>query len=162
MIPVSFHQLYLYNRWANRRLLDAAQELSPAELDRNLGGSFPSVRQTLLHMNWVDRLFLRRWSGLSTEDLTSPPMFDSVEELRSSWEKIGEEQLKFMERLKDNDLDKTLSYIDSRGRSISLPLQQVLLHLVNHSTYHRGQLASQLRRLGKIPPPTDYILFCRE
>jgi uncharacterized damage-inducible protein DinB len=158
----TFHQLYLYNWWANCRLLDTIQVLSSAELGRDLGGSFPSVHKTLLHIHWVDMLFLRRWRGLSTEDLAAPPVLKTIEEIRASWERVRKEQVQFLEHVKDADLNKILSYIDSRGRSISIPLQQVMLHLVNHSTYHRGQLASQLRQLGKVPPPTDFILFSRE
>jgi uncharacterized damage-inducible protein DinB len=162
MILDMIHQLYRYNRWANSRLLEAANTLTLQELKRELGGSFPSLHKTLLHLLWVEMMFLRRWRGLSTADLAEPPELKTVEKIRSVWEEVWKEQNRFLEKLGDADLNHVLSYIDTRGRSIALPLKDTLLQTVNHSTYHRGQLASQLRQLGRVPPATDFILFCRE
>jgi len=154
--------LYRYNGWANKRLLEAANGLSPAECTRNLGGSLPSVHGTLLHILWVELMFMRRWRGRSTTDLSAPPWLDSVATISSAWEDLEHERTAYLGQLADADVTRTISYVDSRGRSISLALWQTLLHLVNHSTYHRGQVASQLRQLGHAPPATDFIVFCGE
>jgi uncharacterized damage-inducible protein DinB len=162
MMLEMIHNLYRYNWWAHRRLLEVAKELTLPEMDRNLGGSFPSVHTTFLHMLWVELMFIRRWQGLSTADITEPPLLDSVAAIQTTWEDLEKERTQFLTRLKEADLILDISYIDSRGRSLSLPLWQSLLHLVNHSTYHRGQVASKFRQLEKVPPPTDFVLFCRE
>ena len=154
--------LYRYNGWANKRLLEAANGLSPAECTRNLGGSLPSVHGTLLHILWVELMFLRRWRGRSTADLSAPPQLDSVATISSAWEDLEHERTAYLSQLADADVTRTVSYVDSRGRSISLALWQTLLHLANHSTYHRGQVASQLRQSGHAPPATDFIVFCGE
>lgn len=162
MILETLHQLYRYNGWANRRMLEAADDLTPAELNHDLGGSFPSVHKTVLHILWVEMLFLRRWQKLSTADWTEPPLLQTVAAIQAKWSEVEKDRAKFLEKLGEGDLSQPLSYVDTRGRSISMPLVQTLLHLINHSTYHRGQLAAKLRQLGKVPPSTDYILFCRE
>ncbi len=157
-----FMALYRYNCWANRRLLQAANLLGPDEFTRDLGGSLQSVHGTLLHVLWVELMFMRRWRGLSTTDLSSPPQLDTVAAISAAWEDLEQEQAGFFGQLTGAELSRSVSYVDSRGRSLSLPLWQTLIHLANHSTYHRGQVASQLRQLSHVPPATDFVVFCRE
>ena len=154
--------LYRYNEWANRRLLQAANLLPATEFTRDLGGSLQSVHGTLLHILWVELMFMRRWRGRSATDLSAPPQLDSVATISSAWEDLEHERTAYLGQLADADVTRTISYVDSRGRSVSLALWQTLIHLANHSTYHRGQVASQLRQLGYAPPATDFIVFCGE
>ena len=154
--------LYRYNWWAHRRLLDAAHALRSEEFIQNLGGSFPSIHATLLHVLWAEMLFVRRWQGQSTADISRPPELDTVAAITSAWEALEQERAAYLEGLTEAELTQTTSYTDSRGRSISEPLWQTLVHLANHSTFHRGQVVSQLRQLGHVPPSTDFIIFCRE
>jgi uncharacterized damage-inducible protein DinB len=154
--------LYHYNRWANHRMLDAMKDLSPADFDRDLAGSFPSLHQTLVHILWVEQLFLRRWCGVSTADIAGPPKFNTVTAIRTTWEDMERERDKYWRQLTDADLTQTIDYVDTRGNPSSMILWESMCHLFNHSTFHRGQAASKLRQLGIAPPSTDFVIYCRE
>lgn len=162
MTPELLLALFRYNWWAHGRLLEAAGALPPADVTRDLGGSLHSVRETLLHTLWVELMFMRRWRGLPASDMPSPPTLDSVAAIAATWQDLEGERASYLAQLTPADLDRPVSYTDSRGRAISLAMWQTLLHVVNHSTYHRGQVASQLRQLGRVPPATDYTAFCLE
>jgi uncharacterized damage-inducible protein DinB len=154
--------LCLYNRWANRRMLDAMKDLSPADFDCDLAGSFPSLHQTLVHILWVEQLFLRRWRAISTADIAEPPKFDTVAAIRTAWESLEKEREEYWDRLTDADLIQPIDYVDTRGNPSSMILWESMYHLFNHSTFHRGQAASKLRQLGIAPPSTDFVIYCRE
>jgi uncharacterized damage-inducible protein DinB len=156
-----FSSFYAFNGWANRRLLEAMKGLSQADLDRDLGGSFPSLRQTMVHIFWVEQLFLRRWRGSSTADMAEPPKFETVASIRFACEDLEREREEYLGRLTDTDLIQPIEYVDTRGNPLSTILWQSLFHLLNHSTFHRGQAASKLRQLGIAPPSMDFIVFCR-
>lgn len=96
MMLEMIHDLYRYNWWAHCRLLEAAKELTSSEVDRNLGGSFSTVRTTLLHMLWVELMFIRRWQGLSTADIAEPPLLDSVAAIQTTWEDLEKERTQFL------------------------------------------------------------------
>jgi uncharacterized damage-inducible protein DinB len=162
MTIASFRTLYAYNWWANSRLLEASRDLEQTALQSDLGGSYPSLLATWLHTFWVESLFIRRWQGLSTADVSSPPGYTAIGTLHPAWEELVRNQMQFLSTLNDGDCSREVRYVDSRGRSLSLTLENALLHVVNHSTYHRGQAASKLRQLGKTPPSTDFVLYCRD
>lgn len=155
-----FISLYQFNGWANSRMVDAMRELSEVDFNRDMGGSFPSLRKTLLHILFVEQLFFRRWRGISTADLTEPA-FDTPSAIRSAWEALDAEREPYLTGLSEADFSRPISYVDTRGRELSMLLWQSLYHLVNHSTFHRGQASSKLRQLGVVPPPLDFVVFCR-
>lgn len=154
--------MYKYHHWANTNILNAVKNLSSSELDLDLGGSFPTIRGTLLHMLWVELMFMRRWRGQPAQDLSRPPELDSVQEIQNAWEDLEKERTKYLQELQDSELDKPLNYPDSRGRPVSVELWQAIFQCINHSTFHRGQVVTKFRQLGKVPPGTDFIMFCRE
>jgi uncharacterized damage-inducible protein DinB len=155
-------ELYAYNRWANRRLLGAAGDLSPADFDRDLGSSFPSVRSTLAHILAGEWIWLQRWLGRSPQSLPSDREFASYPALRSRWSLNEEAQLAFIDGLGDDSLRSTVRYRTTEGDTYEAPLWQLMRHVVNHSTYHRGQVATMLRQLGATAPATDLVVFHRE
>lgn len=155
-------ELYAYDRWANRRVLDAASRLSPEELARDLGSSFPSILATLAHVLGAEWIWLERWRG------TSPPGFpeswdlSSLESVRARWAEVEADQRAFVEGLDEPALDRVVAYRDTRGIPYENPLGQLLRHVVNHSTYHRGQIVTLLRQLGAEAVATDYVVYLRE
>ena len=68
----------------------------------------------------------------------------------------------YLAGLQEGDLRRVVSYVNFQGETWAYPLDAVLWHLVNHGTYHRGQLAHVLRQLGQAPPTTDYLVFVDE
>lgn len=155
-------RLFEYNRWANLRMLDAVEPLGPAELKREIPSSFPSVLATLVHALGAEWVWLQRWKGSSPTALPDTGSLDSVEAVRARWDALWDEQTVFLAGLGEGDAVRTVSYRLFNGDPDARPLDELMRHLVNHSTYHRGQLATMLRQLGRTPPSTDYVRWLRE
>jgi uncharacterized damage-inducible protein DinB len=156
-----FRDLFGYHRWANARVLDATAALSQGQLDRDLGNSFGSVRGTLAHILGADWVWLSRWRGTSP---TKSPDWDVSTHalLRARWREVESEQKAFLDSLGDADEDRVFQYVTFKGDAFSNRLGETFRHLVNHGTYHRGQVVTMLRQLGVKPPQTDLILYYRE
>lgn len=105
-------------------------------------------------------LWLERWLGRSPGFPTES--FADLASLRSRWQKIDSDLSAFVQRLTSSDLDRVVEYKNTKGRAFSNPMRQMLQHLVNHGTYHRGQITTLLRQLGATPVATDLIAFYRE
>jgi uncharacterized damage-inducible protein DinB len=150
--------LYDYTAWANERIFDAVEALTPEEMTRAVGGSFPSIRETLAHTAAADWIWLCRWTG---ENPSGWPTWahGPVGEIREEWRRIHTQRLEFIAGLTDADLDRVISFTRINGESDSAPLGFLLQHVVNHATYHRGQVASQLRQVGATPPSTDLLRY---
>jgi len=154
------HTLYAYNSWANQRVLNACAPLPAGQLTENLHSSFPSVRDTLAHIMLAEWVWLERWLGRSPG--FPPADFPDLASIRARWQEIEAGLNAFIHRLAASDLDRILEYKNTKGQAFSNPLWQTLQHLVNHGTYHRGQVATMLRQLGAAPASTDLIAFFRE
>lgn len=155
-------ELYEYNRWANQRVLEAAEGLSDEQLRRDLGSSFASVLATLEHMVLAEWIWLSRWRGTSPHGRPSGWELSTLAEIRERWAEIEADQLAFLTALSNEDLERPLAYRTTSGQAFTSPLAQLLRHVVNHASYHRGQVTTMLRQLGAQPPATDLVLFYRE
>ena len=161
--------LYEYNRWANNRVFHAASGLSVAEFTRNLGGSFGSVRDTLVHIVGGEWIWLEYWkeppdSPDSLADLMArrnvlfhPDAFASVAAVHSRWTEVEKQQTEFVNQLTDELLEALLPF-----RATQVRLMHLMQHLTNHSTYHRGQVALMMRLLKTQPSATDFHVFLVE
>lgn len=153
--------LYAYNSWANRRVLDACAPLTPEQFSRDLKSSFPSVCATLEHIMWAEWLWLERWLGRSHSGPLDEKRGD-LAAIRARWNQIEAGLQGFVRGLGAADLDRVVEYKNTKGHAFSNPMWQMLQHLVNHGTYHRGQVTTMLRQLGATPSTTDLIAFYRE
>lgn len=160
MTPEEVQILYRYNSWANHRALDACAPLSAAQFTQNLVSSFPSVRDTLAHIMHAEWLWLERWQGRSPG--FPADQFADLAALRARWQKIETDLNGFVQKLSATDLDRIVEYKNTKGNAFSNPMRQMLQHVVNHSSYHRGQITTMLRQLGATPVATDLIAFYRE
>lgn len=158
LTPSHVQLLYAYNRWANLQLLQAAATLSDDALVRELGASFQSVWGTLRHILWSEWIWLARWEQPRSTGL-NPLECPDLRTLRARWVELERDQLEFLEDLTPVDLERLIRYENPPGTPWTYTLGQMLQHVVNHSTYHRGQVAAMLRQLGSVPPPTDYLVF---
>ncbi|HTP43592.1 MAG TPA: DinB family protein [Candidatus Limnocylindrales bacterium] len=156
-----FHLLYEYNSWANRRTLDACSTLTPEQFTRDLGSSFPSIRDTLAHVCEVEWLWLERWLGRSGS-LRPGSDFPTFDSLRRRWQEVESSLVGYVSALKPEDIQRVVEHKTTQGVPQAAPLWQMMQHLVNHGTYHRGQIAAMLRQLGSKATSTDLIFFYRE
>lgn len=155
-------ELYSYNLWANQRALGAVSLLHNDAFTRNLGNSFPSVRDTLGHIMAAEWIWLERWNGRSPAALLAATDFPTLNTLAQRWTKIQDGQKTFLDALSPAQLDVNLTYTNTRGQVFAYPLWQQMVHVVNHSSYHRGQITTLLRQLGAEPISTDLIVYYGE
>ena len=148
-----------YNQWANKQIL-AVLKLEEGAVDTEINSSFPSIRRTVMHSWGAESLWLQRlqlaehptWYG---DDLTI-----AFEEACQRWQADSVTLIGFVEKqYDDRALEHVLQFYDGKTAH-KMPVYQVLHHIFNHSTYHRGQLVTMLRQLGvtKIPT-TDFDAF---
>ena len=157
-----FRLLYEYNTWANRRTLDACAALTDEQFTRDLHSSFPSVRDTLVHLFLVEWIWLERWHGRSPDAYPSAAAYSNLTSARGRWEEIERDLTDYIASLQPEDLSRVLHHKTMKGDQQSAPHWQMLQHVVNHQSYHRGQIATMLRQLGAKPISTDMIFFYRE
>lgn len=151
--------LFDYNRWANERILGAVERLTPEQFVRDLGNSFPSVRDTLAHILGAEWVWLRRWHGESPAKGLPATEFPTVASLRDRFAVVEKERRAFLEGVPEERLAQPLPYTDFAGKQHALPLVHSLQHLVNHGSYHRGQVTTLLRQVGGTPVSTDMSRF---
>jgi uncharacterized damage-inducible protein DinB len=157
-----FRRLYDYNSWANHRTLEACAALNDEQFTRDLHSSFRSVRDTLVHIMLVEWLWRERWLGRSPDKYPPASDFPNLESVRRRWAEVERNLLEYVAALKPEDIDRVIAHKTTTGVPQSAPLSQILQHLVNHGTYHRGQVATMLRQLDAKPIGTDLIVFYRE
>lgn len=162
MTPEYYRTLFGYNAWANRRTMEACAGLTAEQFTKEMGSSFPSVRETLTHIVWAEWLWLERWHGRSHGPEPPWPAFANVADVRREFEKVDGDLSGFVGGLKAADLERVHEYKNTAGKPNSSPMWEMLSHLANHSTYHRGQVTTLLRQLGSRPTATDLIAFYRE
>ncbi len=154
--------LFEYLFWAHERVMASVERLSPEEFVRDLGSSHHSVRGTLAHMMGAEWLYLSRWHGVFPDAMLDPDAFPTVQALEERWSGIRRELRSFLGRLREEHLSSVFRYRNLRGEEVSLPFYVTLLHVVNHNTYHRGQVVSLLRMLGQTAEGTDLYRFFLE
>ena len=152
-----------YHYWARDRILDAAERLTPEQLTRDLGNSFPSVRDTLVHLFFADWIWCSRWEGASPQTMLDPKTFPDVASIRAAWTEHEQKVRTILTRLGENGITRAIEYRGFNGLVQAQPFWQMLQHVVNHGSYHRGQVTTMLRQLGAAPPQSlDLIAFYRE
>lgn len=155
-------QLFAFNQWARERLLGAVAALSDEQFTRDLGSSYPSVRATLVHIMSAEWVWLSRWNGISPTAMPAEWQSWDLAQIEAGWAALDAQLRSFVARLTGADLDRPVAYRSLGGDPFTSTLGQMLRHVVNHSTYHRGQVTTMLRQLGMPAPATDLILFYRD
>jgi uncharacterized damage-inducible protein DinB len=152
---------FAYNKWANDRTLQAISALNDEQVTRNLGSSFPSIRDTAAHIASAEWVWLRRWKGegpsAHPDWSKQGPMYVIV----AKFAEIEEERSEWLGTLTSADLDLQVTFRLFNGTEDTQPLGPQFMHVVNHSTYHRGQIAGMIRQVGGTPIATDLIAYQR-
>jgi len=174
------HDLYAYNLWANRRMFSTVEELSDQQFARAMPSSFPSIQESVTHILAAEWIWLKRWTGASpratvSDTTTASAMHSALSNggvaldaiatlsgLRKFADSIEQERQRYLGTLSEGNLSTRLNYTDMGGKEFSMPLVQLLQHVVNHGTYHRGQVTTLLRQLGAETISLDLLFFYRE
>ena len=151
-----------YNLWANSRACDFLQRLTEEQINKEIQSSFPSVKQTLYHTWGAQGLWLQRLHGYSPSFLPDKDFTGSFKEATDALLHTSEELIEFVESANEDLLGSAFTYHTIDGKEFKSNISDVIRHIVNHSTFHRGQLITLLRQLGYTRLfPTDYIAWCR-
>jgi uncharacterized damage-inducible protein DinB len=157
-VPLALlNELFDYNYWARDRQLQACADLTEEQFLRPLGNSFPSLRDTLTHLLAVEWLWLERWRGHSPRTLLAPEEFPTLTALSLRWQTVEREMREYVAGLSEEEIGRTVSYVSTRGQTWPYTLGRMILHLLHHQSYHRGQVTSLLRQLGAQPPKVDFL-----
>jgi uncharacterized damage-inducible protein DinB len=154
--------LYDYTRWADGRMFDAVSRLSPEQWTRDLGSSLKSARDTVVHIVSAQWIWLSRWKGESPKGMWNAADYPTPGSIREKSEALAKDLAAFVAEQTEESLVKPLAYRNLKGDPFSYPLGQLMLHTVNHSTYHRGQVTTLLRQLGAQPVSTDIVVYYGE
>ena len=154
--------LYEFNSWADRRTLESCAALTLEQFTQDMKSSFRSVRDTLVHILGAEWLWLERWHGRMPAALPWAPNYPDHAAVAARWTEIERDMRQFVAVLSQSDLDREQQVRTTAGGLYTQPLWQMMQHVVNHGSYHRGQVATMLRQLGAKPVAEDLILFYRE
>jgi uncharacterized damage-inducible protein DinB len=163
MIPVgTLRELYDFNYWARDRQLEACASLTGEQFLRPMGNSFSSIRDTLAHLLFAEWVWQERWHGISPSQADAEEFaaekFPDLAAIRERWRAVEGNVRAYLAGLNEQALNQPLTYTNLKGERYTYPLGRTLFHVLNHQTYHRGQITALLRQLGAKAPNIDYLV----
>ena len=161
MTPQEARTHIRYSGWASRKVLEAALALSPADRARPMSGSHGSVAGTLTHIYLGDAVWYSRIADPTypVPDHDPPPSFDFVVE---EWPRLQARWEAWADAATEAGIARQVSFKPRFAGDDGLAAWQIVMHVVNHATLHRGQVVGMLRQLGVKPPATDIVFFSHE
>ncbi len=144
-----------YSSWATKQLIDFAAGIPAEHLIREIANSHGGILKTFQHIYYADRVWLSRMEAAPTAFADAEPG-PTLAELSDRWFAILE---RFQQWAATQDTSRVIEYKNLKGEPFARPVYRIVLHVVNHGTYHRGQIAAMLRQLGHVPPYTDLIYY---
>ncbi len=151
-----------YDLWANEKLLELVLSLPETQQQQEINSSFPSIHKTCLHVWDASSIWWQRLHMHEQIVVPSLSFHPSMNDVANGLLGQNKHWVEWLNTAAEADLEKQLDYRNMNGDPFRQPVKEILLHLFNHGTYHRGQLVTMLRLVGvdKIPQ-TDYIVFSR-
>lgn len=153
--------LFAYDRWANCKLFDACRKLTAEQYVADPVPGWSSVRATIYHIAFATEFNLRALAGDTDDRISAEADLATVDDTAQLLERAYDRFEELRPALTPELLNNLLT-LHAIGRSFTLPRWAILRHIVNHSTYHRGQVASKLKRFGIEPPNTDFFWWTIE
>jgi uncharacterized damage-inducible protein DinB len=151
-----------YHYWARDRLLDAIEPLTPEQLNRDTGSSFKSIRETVVHIYAAEWAWYSRCQGNSPTALLTSDGFPDAAAIRAAWTALEVKMRAFVDSLGESGIMRMFDFKLLSQQPGSSPFWQMLQHVVNHASYHRGQVTTMLRQIGAQPGKSmDMIAFYR-
>jgi uncharacterized damage-inducible protein DinB len=157
-----YKSLIEYNIQSNQRVLAQLRDFPQHDFEKELGGSFPSLKLTIRHLLESDWIWLKRWQGEPLAMLPSHWNTNSVDSIQAIWAPIQDDIDSYFSICLPEQLDQNVRFTTKKGDTYALLLWQTINHVVNHGTYHRGQITNMVRMLGYQPVVTEMFLFFNE
>lgn len=155
-------ELFDYNLWANNRLFEAVTQLPGEQYHQDLKAGHGGIHGTLAHIVGAQKLWLARWRSSPDTSLLTGKDIGSLLDLISIWETVSSETAEFLSNMTDETLQDKFTINTTTGKQFTHTFQQMMQHLVNHSSSHRGQITAMLRQFGVRPPSIDLIAYYRQ
>jgi uncharacterized damage-inducible protein DinB len=150
-----------YNVWANNQVIDWLLNLTPAQYTSELISSFTTIEKTTVHIAGAEKIWHERWLGLK-EPFLQDNFNGDKQNLFSVWQNASLAIQNYVFKINEEELNNSFSFLRLNGEQLSNSFADSILHVLNHSTYHRGQLVTMLRQVDfKEVSSTDFITFCR-
>ena len=153
--------LFAYDRWATRKVLDACRQLTAQQYGAEPVPGWSSVRSTIYHIALATEWNLRTLAGDPDDRIPTEADLATVDDAARLLERAYRRFEELRPTLTPERLNTVLT-LRAIGRTFTLPRWALLRHIVNHSSYHRGQIASKLKRFGIEPPNTDFFFWALE
>ena len=153
MTPADLQRHVRYSNWASQRLMDAIRTLPPGALEKPTGISHHSILGTMTHLHFADWI----WYTRVVEDMPKPA--ETLDVLEREWPGLQQRWEAFCDGMSEAELARPIAYRSIRGYDAVANVEQVVMHLVNHGTLHRGQVMGMIRQLGIAPPGTDLLHY---
>ncbi len=154
--------LYQYNAWANARILNTTAQVTAEQFLAPASYSHGGLRGTLVHTLFAEWIWRKRWEGVSPTEGPMPEDFPMFNSLRERWRAEEKTLIEFVEELSDETLERVVAYKTTSGKPRQNSLWHLMLHLVNHGTQHRSEVAIMLTDFGHSPGDIDFITYLRE
>lgn len=157
-----------YMGWAGQQVLEMCAQLTDEQRQRDLGASHGSLLKTILHMYFSERVWLRRLTTDALpplEEIGSPQNFEDISpdpsfaDLQQKWPVVWREYSRWLDAMDDESLSHELSASMASGGEFRFTRWELVVHAVNHSTLHRGQVIGMLRALGIQPVNLDIFSY---
>jgi len=152
-----------YHYWARDRILEAVDKVPPEQYIQDLESSFRSLRDTLVHVYSAESIWFLRWQGESAGGMLSPAAYPDLNALRAAWAELEGKMRAFLDRLGEEGIHREIEYKTFAGVASKQKYWHMLQHVINHASYHRGQVTTMIRQFHGAPPASmDLITYYRE
>eukprot|EP00834_Sanchytrium_tribonematis_P002038 NODE_56_length_28873_cov_1.243101.p14 type:complete len:167 gc:universal NODE_56_length_28873_cov_1.243101:12520-12020(-) len=159
-----------YHNWATSRLFELLENVSEQHYHASAKLAFRSIHGTLNHLIVAEQLWIKRIKNENCSELTrywkNPEKYGYKNDLKIQFEDIypskeatHQAYLELLKELENIDYEGRLTYCSTNGNERSTEKSEILYHIVNHGTHHRGQISAALTQFGYAPPELDYIYF---
>ncbi len=151
--------LYAYNSWANARVLETLRAMSEADYVKEQGGGWPSLRATFVHLAGATDAWAERFSGRDATRRATIEELPGLEDAARILLAAEEKHARLLPTFTPERLAGPFIWKNLKGERKTAPFWVVVKHVVNHQTYHRGQISAMVRRLGHTPKSTDMVVW---
>jgi uncharacterized damage-inducible protein DinB len=152
-------QVYDYTYWANKRYFAVAEGLTDEQLHKMQGHSWGDVHAMFVHMMSSEWVWLQRWNGTSPKGHLNKDDFPTLASVKERWNIVEAEMRTYIESQTEEGLQSEIKYTNFSGETFHVPLYRMLMHVANHETHHRGELAAMFALMDVSHPEEELIQY---
>ena len=148
--------MFEFLRWADQQLMDAARQVPDDGYYKDQHISIGSIHKLLVHCMAAQWLWLSRWRGESPTKLENHEDYPTRDSLEQRWPLVHSATLDFLGLQTPRSLARDVQYRTTRGETYNVPLGELMLHVIDHASYHRGQINTMIKHAGGKPANCSY------